>query len=386
MPSETTIPGLKNKFKQIFGTTPVLIRAPGRINLIGEHTDYNDGFVLPAAIDKQMIFGVQANQRDAHHFVSNDLDENLKIPVHEICPAKKQWANYLIGVIAQLNKRGIDIPGVDCLFGGNIPIGAGLSSSAAMEIGFVIGLNALLGLGLSRLEMVQIAQKAEHEYAGVKCGIMDQFACQYGEKDKVIRLDCRSLKYDVFPLDLACHDIILCDTGVSHSLSSSAYNRRRQECRLGVEILRKYDADVLSLRDVSKKLLLAHKEALDPLVYKRCSYVVDENQRLLDACIALERGDVEQVGTLMYQTHEGLKNQYEVSCRELDLLVEIAGREKVTGARMMGGGFGGCTINLVKKDHSKYFIQEAVKVYKSQTGIDLKTYKVSVGKGAGIIG
>lgn len=376
---------LKDKFTFLFGSEPLLISAPGRINLIGEHTDYNNGFVLPAAINKHIVFAIRANNLNVHRFVANDLNENLEVAINDINPKENQWVNYLLGVIAQMNKKGLKIPGVDCLFGGDIPLGAGLSSSAALETGFAYALNKVFNLGLRRLEMVKMSQMAEHEYAGVKCGIMDQFVSMHGENNKVIRLDCRSLEYELFPLELPDHDIILCNTQVSHSLASSEYNNRRKECEKGVKLLKKYDPKVESLRDVTKDLLFAHKEEFDPVVFKRCKFVVEEIQRLLDACTALEKGNLKLLGELMYQTHAGLRDEYEVSCKELDILVDIAKERGVIGSRMMGGGFGGCTINIISKSETDSFIKAAEEKYKSETGIDLKTYKVSIEKGTSII-
>ena len=376
---------LKDKFTFLFGSTPLLISAPGRINLIGEHTDYNNGFVLPAAINKQIVFAISPNNLDVHRFIANDLDENSEIPINDISPNATPWVNYLLGVIAQMNKKGLKIPGVDCLFGGDIPLGAGLSSSAALETGFAYALNTLFNLGFSRREMVKISQMAEHEYAGVNCGIMDQFISMHGENNKVIRLDCRSLEYQLYPLELPEHDILLCNSRVGHLLASSEYNKRRKECETGVELLKKYDANVKSLRDVTKDVLFARKNEFDPVVFKRCKFVVEEIQRVLDACSALENKDLKEFGKLMYQTHTGLRDEYEVSCRELDILVDIAKESDVVGARMMGGGFGGCTINIISKEDTDLFIKTAEETYRSQTNIELKTYSVSIEKGTTVI-
>lgn len=365
----------------LFNGKPLLIRAPGRINLIGEHTDYNNGYVLPAAIDKHILFAVRPNNRAVYRFVANDLNDKLELNQIGIQPHQKRWANYLLGVIAQLNQNGIQIPGVDCVFGGDVPLGAGLSSSAALETGFVFALNELFNLSLDRREMVMLSQKAEHEYAGVKCGIMDQFASLYGEKNRAIQLDCRSLEYKTFPLELPAHDIILCDTGVKHSLASSEYNDRRQECERGVSLLKTYNPQVESLRDISKAELFAHQAEFDPVIFKRCRFVVEENQRVLDACAALESKQLKIFGDMMYRTHAGLRDEYQVSCEELDLLVEIAREGGVIGSRMMGGGFGGCTINIVEKTAANAFIETAAEGYKTKTGMDLKTYTVSIEAG-----
>ncbi len=377
---------IKKRFEALFSSEPVLISAPGRINLIGEHTDYNDGYVLPAAINKRIIFAVAPNSEGKHKFYSNDLNESIELPANQIQTCDKQWANYLLGVIAQFQKAGKEIDGINCVFGGDIPLGAGLSSSAALETGFAFALNHIFNFDFERLEMVKMSQMAEHEYAGVKCGIMDQFASMFGAENKVIQLDCRSLEYKHFPLELKNYDILLCDTQVKHSLASSEYNTRREECETGVEILSKHNASIKSLRDVKIEFLNEHKDEFDPIVFKRCKYVVEENQRLLDACDALSDGNVEIFGKLMYETHAGLSEEYEVSCSELDVLVEIA-RESgyVLGSRMMGGGFGGCTINLVQKDKVEEFILKATDIYKEKTNKKLKVYKVSIENGTSII-
>jgi galactokinase len=377
---------IKSKFETIFLTDPLIVVAPGRINLIGEHTDYNEGFVLPASIDKHIVFAVGRNDENKFRFVANDLNDDIELPVDNIKPVKKQWVNYLLGVIAQLSKMGKKITGVDCVFGGNIPLGAGLSSSAALETGFAFALNKVFNLGLTKIELVKLSQKAEHEYAGVMCGIMDQFASVFGQKDKVIRLDCRSLEYELFPLKLDKFKIILCDTHVKHTLASSEYNTRRKECEEGVTLLKDIYPEIKSLRDVSLEILNKHKVDFDPVVYRRCRFVVEENTRLLEACTSLAKNNLKHFGELMYQTHNGLKNDYEVSCRELDILVDIAKESgMVLGARMMGGGFGGCTINIVEIDKTQRFIDRISKEYKTKTDIDMPVYQVSIEEGTNIL-
>jgi galactokinase len=278
------------------------------------------------------------------------------------------------------------VGGVDCVFGGDIPLGAGLSSSAALETGFAFALNEIFGLNLSKIEIVKLSQMAEHEYAGVKCGIMDQFASVFSETDKVIKLDCRSLEYQYFPIKLNDYSIILCDTQVKHTLASSEYNTRRHECESGVEILKKYDSKIQSLRDASPELLYKHKSEFTPVVYNRCKYVVEEIKRVTDACDALTKGEINKVGKLMYETHFGLRDEYEVSCRELDVLVDIAQKSGVViGARVMGGGFGGCTINIVQKSNVEKFMDLVKTEYKKQTEKDLIIYNVSVKQGTSIL-
>jgi galactokinase len=377
---------IKHKFTEVFKCEPLMISAPGRINIIGEHTDYNMGFVLPAAIDKHIVFAIAKNGSDVHRFYSYDLKDEIDIPISSIEKTEKHWANYLVGVIAQIKKMGKTFGGIDCVFGGNIPLGAGLSSSAALETGFAFALNEIFNLGISKIDLVKLSQMAEHEYAGVKCGIMDQFASVFSEQDKVIKLDCRSLEYHLFPFKLDDYSIILCDTQVKHSLASSEYNTRRHECESGVEILRKYNTKIQSLRDVTPELLYTHKDEFSPVVYKRCKFVVEEIQRVTDACNALLKGEIIKVGELMYKTHYGLRDEYEVSCKELDILVNIAEKSGVViGSRVMGGGFGGCTINIVQKTKVGSFIELAKAGYKKQTGLDLEVYNVSIKKGTGIL-
>ena len=377
---------IEKKFKELYSKKPMLVRSPGRINLIGEHTDYNDGFVFPAAIDKEVIFAVSANNQNKFRFYAYDLDEHFEMKVEDLKISDLQWANYLLGVAAQFKKDGYKIKGVDCVFGGDIPLGAGLSSSAAIENGFGFALNEIFDFGESRMKMILKSQMAEHEYAGVMCGIMDQFASMNGKKDHALKLDCRSLDYEYANIDLKDYNILLCDTRVKHELASSEYNTRRKECETGVKILQKYDKTIKALRDVSPELLEEHQQEFDPVVYKRCVYVVKENLRVEKAFEALKHNDLELFGELMYQSHEGLRDEYEVSCKELDLLNSIARRsDDVVGARMMGGGFGGCTINIVKKDKTEIFCEEIEKEYLDKTGTQLKIYKVKIADGTGLI-
>jgi galactokinase len=377
---------IEKKFKELYGSDPLLVRSPGRINLIGEHTDYNDGFVFPAAIDKEVHFAVAGNDLNKFRFYANDLKESFELDVDDLKVTDIRWANYLLGVAAQFKKAGHFTKGVDCVFGGDIPLGAGLSSSAAIENGFGFALNEIFGFGESRMEMILKSQKAEHEYAGVMCGIMDQFASMNGKKDHALKLDCRSLDYEYANIDLADYDILLCDTRVKHELASSEYNNRRLECETGVKILQKYDNKIKALRDVSLNLLEDHKDEFDPVVFKRCAYVVKENLRVENAFEALNQHDLKKFGNLMYQSHEGLRDEYEVSCKELDLLFDIARISgDVVGSRMMGGGFGGCTINIVKKDRTESFSKDIKKEYLKKTETVLKIYKVKIVDGTGLI-
>lgn len=379
---------LSETFETKFGKKPQLVvRAPGRINLIGEHTDYNNGFVLPAAIDKAIVFAVAKSGTNTFQFYAVDLDDEFIFGSNDLrVNEEKRWANYLIGVIAQFEKEGYVVPPLQIVFGGNIPLGAGLSSSAAVECGLAYAINALLGFQLSKVELAHMAQKAEHEFAGVQCGIMDQFASLMGAKEHVIRLDCQTLEYEHFPFPMDRYQIVLCDTQVKHSLASSEYNTRRRECEEGVSLLASYYPDVKSLRDVNIAMLEKHKKEMDPIVFDRCQYVVNENIRVLEGCKDLAAGNLEAFGKKMYASHEGLSNRYVVSCSELDFLVEqTQDKPYVLGARMMGGGFGGCTINLVKVQDIQQFELEMKEAYKRQFNVDLITYKVAIEDGVGLL-
>lgn len=374
---------LSEKFREKFNAQPVLYQAPGRINLIGEHTDYNDGFVLPAAIDKAIYFAVGKNEKNTLRLYSIDYDESFEIALNNLHKSDKHWANYLIGVAVQFQKRGLQPGGIDCVFGGDIPSGAGLSSSAALECGFALCLNDQFSFGIDRSELILMAQKAEHEFAGVMCGIMDQFASTFGQDGHVMKLDCRSLDYEYYPLTNEMVDIILCDTKVKHTLASSEYNIRRSECEKGVEILKEKYPQVKALRDATPDMLETVKAEMEDNVYQRCHYVIHELVRVENACQALLKNDFNTFGRLMYETHEGLSKEYLVSCKELDILVDMARKDnKVLGARMMGGGFGGCTINLIEKGGAGKFIDTVIEEYPKLTGIDPEIYRVQISNGA----
>ncbi len=368
-------------------TDKVVVRSPGRINLIGEHTDYNEGFVLPAAINLGICFVVAPRNDREFHFVAADMmEEEFECTLQTLNKSSKSWPNYLLGVIEQMVKAGHDLHGCNVVFGGDIPIGAGLSSSAAVEAGFAFALNTIFSLGLTPVELVHIAQKAEREFVGVQCGIMDQFINIFSKEKKVLRLDCRTLEYEYFPFEYDHVCFVLCDTGVSRQLAASQYNTRRSQCEGGVAFLQKYDATIKSLRDVTMELLEQYKNVFDPLLYKRCEYVVRENARVLSACEALLSHDLHAFGRLMFQSHAGLRDGYEVSCRELDLLVDIASTVPgVIGARMMGAGFGGCTLNLVGKRHCEEFTQIICSEYKKATNRDMQTYVVQIQAGTAFV-
>ena len=375
-----------NKFNELFEGEPLLVRSPGRVNLIGEHTDYNDGFVLPAGIEKEVVFAIRKNNSNVCRVYAADLDESFDFEVNRLEKSDKGWPNYLMGVVQQFQKRGKEIGGIDCVFGGDIPLGAGLSSSAAIECAMAYSLNELFDHGVNKFDLVKIGQRAENEFVGVQCGIMDQFASMFSQANKVIRLDCRTLEYEYFDFQMTDYKIVLCDTQVKHSLASSEYNNRRQECENGVAILKKHYPEVKALRDATLEMINARKAELGEIIYKRSKYVIEENQRVTDACEALQRNDFETFGKKMFLSHKGLSEEYEVSCKELDFLVEKARTDpNVLGARMMGGGFGGCTINLVKKDFVDEFVTKMEKAYKDELGLELKVYVDSISGGTSVV-
>jgi galactokinase len=378
---------IRNRFKELFNAEPLLVRSPGRINLIGEHTDYNDGFVMPAAIDKEIVFAIGHSTSADSQVYALDFDQHISIDVKNPAKVNKPgWANYLLGVLFQIQQHGYSVSSFNCVFGGNIPTGAGLSSSAALECGFGFALSELFGFDIPRLNIVTMAQWAEHNYVGVKCGIMDQYASVMGREGNVILLDCRSLKHRYAPIDLDDHIIILCDTKVKHALVDSEYNTRRQECEEGVRILKKHYPQIQSLRDASLAMIKEHKDELKGKIYDRCLYVVSEIERVQNATRDLEANNLKAFGEKMYETHEGLSKLYQVSCAELDFLVEEAKKTgKVLGARMMGGGFGGCTINILKETDADEVISILTKAYKQKYNIDMPSYRVKIKDGTSLL-
>ncbi len=378
---------LTSTFRGTFGETPTLIQSPGRVNLIGEHTDYNQGFVLPAAIDKAIYLAVGPRTDQKLHFVSADLNSTYQGSLTAITHSSKGWANYLLGVIDQIQKETTLPGGLNVVFGGTIPIGAGLSSSAALENGVAMSLNHLYNLGMEPVPMALLAQRAENQFVGVQCGIMDMFASMMGRVGQVIKLDCRSLDYAYAPMTMDGFRIVLCDSRVKHSLASTEYNTRRLECEAGVAIVRAALGDeIQSLRDVTIDMLNTYVRDQEPLLYRRCAYVVLENQRLLNGVADLEAGNIEAFGQRMYETHEGLSRWYEVSCPELDILEDIArAHPGVLGARMMGGGFGGCTINLVREDALADFEQVVKQKYAERTGKQTLLHECRIEAGTHVI-
>ncbi len=375
---------IRQKFSALFNqTADIIVRAPGRINLIGEHTDYNDGFVLPAAIDKAIYFAASKRDDRKISLFAYDLDEAYEFSLDNVNKSDKGWANFLVGMVAEMTRTSDKLTkGFNVVFGGDVPLGAGLSSSAAVESGIGFAINQLYGFELSSIDLALTAQQAEHNFAGVNCGIMDMFASIHGKEKSVIRLDCRDLSYEYFPFNTSEYAIILCNTGVKHNLGDTEYNKRRAECEEGISILQSAFPQVESLRDVSMAMLRSQTDKLPQIVYNRCKYVVEEINRVETACNDLLNNDFISFGEKMYETHEGLSELYEVSCPELDFLVEqTIDNEAVAGARMMGGGFGGCTINLVKNEAVDEFLAEISKAYEAEFGQKLVSYKVAITNG-----
>ncbi len=344
---------VSNRFEELFNKKPLLVSSPGRVNLIGEHTDYNEGFVLPGAVDKKMYVAIAANHTNTINAFANEYNKSFSFSLADIKAEKSEgWTAYLLGVVFYLQEMGCAVEGVDVLIDGDVPVGAGMSSSAALCCAFGFALNELFGFGLDRMQLAYIGQKTEHSFAGVKVGIMDQFASLHGKKDHVMKLDCRSMQFEYIPFKFPDYKIVMVNSMVKHSLADTEYNVRRQQCEEGVGIIKQHSKkDINSLRDITLQDLELNRDKLSELVYKRCLYVISENHRVLEGCTLLENGDLKGFGKLMYKTQEGLSKLYEVSCEELDFLAEQAHNfEGVTGTRMMGGGFGGCTINLIKND------------------------------------
>lgn len=384
---DATYQSVRDIFFSKFHQEPLLVRSPGRINLIGEHTDYNDGFVMPAAIDKEIIFAIAPGNATTSKIFSVDYQELLEVDLNSPQPIKSPaWANYLLGVAHQFVDRGV-LPGaINCVFKGHIPGGAGLSSSAAVEGGFAFALMTLLNQNFSRVELAKIGQWAEHNYAGVQCGIMDQFANMLGKEDHLILLDCRSLEYEFIPLQLQDYSIVLINSGVKHSLASSQYNVRRQECEEGVRLLQKNGHEVKSLRDVTLKMLNDSRNQIQQPVFNRCRYVVEENNRVMEAATHLRNNNLKTFGEKLFESHQGLSKFYEVSCEETDYLVSLVqDHEGVIGARMMGGGFGGCTINLIHRDAINMVLSKVSENYYKRFKMEAETYHVEIKGGTNII-
>ena len=374
---------VKAVFTEKFGKEPLLIASPGRINLIGEHTDYNEGFVFPAGIDKVIVSAFSESDDGRTHIYSIDMEEEISIDLSEIEKQKSgDWKNYIFGVISELRKKEAELKNFNLVFGGNIPNGAGLSSSAALENSFTFGLNELFQLGLDKQEMVYVSMYAEHHFAGVQCGIMDQFASMNGRKDHAIFLDCRDLSNELVPIRLKDHQLIIINTNVKHSLAGSEYNKRRSECNEGVKILQKKYPGIWSLRDADLTQLESVKDRMNDTVYRRSRYVIEENTRVLRAKEAIRNNNWQEFGKLLYASHEGLSKLYEVSCESLDYPVEIARSEPaVLGSRLMGGGFGGCTISLVENNGVPAYIEKVQKAYKDKFNREATVIPIRIADG-----
>lgn len=369
---------LRTAFIERFSSNPVFYASAGRINLIGEHTDYNGGFVFPGAIDKYIMTAININGTDKVRLYSVDMNQYTEFGLREEDKPAEQWACYVFGVCREVIKRGFEVKGFDAVFAGNVPLGAGLSSSAALESCFAYALNDLFNDNkISIFELALIGQSTEHNYCGVNCGIMDQFASVFGKKDCLMRLDCRSLEFKYFPFKPVGYKLVLVNSQVKHELVDSPYNKRRESCERVAKTL-----GVETLRDADMSMLEAAKDQISDEDYKRAMYVIGEKQRVLDVCEALEKGDYETVGQRMYETHQGLSKDYEVSCEELDFLNDVAKECGVTGSRIMGGGFGGCTINLVKEELYDTFVQTAKTKFNEKYGIEPIIIDVVISDGA----
>ena len=373
---------ISEKFRTLFGHDGDFFASAGRINLIGEHTDYNGGYVFPGAIDKGIMAEIELNGSDRVHAYSLDLDEYVEFGLKEEDVPSQSWARYIFGVCREIIKRGGQIGGFNTVFAGDVPLGAGMSSSAALESTFAFALNFLYDLGIDKFELARIGQATEHNYCGVNCGIIDQFASIFGRKGNLMRLDCKTMEYKYYPFDPKGYRLVLLDSVVKHELASSAYNKRRESCERAAAAIRHNHPEVEFLRDARKEWLEEVRTVISEEDYRRAEYVIGEVQRVLDVCDALERGDYETVGKKMYETHYGMSRLYEVSCEELDFLNDIAKECGVTGSRVMGGGFGGCTINLVKNELHDEFIARAIEAFKEKFGHEPKVYDVVISDGA----
>ena len=375
---------LSTKFRNF--RSMVSVSSPGRINLIGEHTDYNEGFVMPTAIDQKIEFEFRKNDSDSDcHIFSETYDSYVEFDLDQIKPTEVSWANYLLGVINEIQLLGKRFTGFDCIIKSNLPIGAGISSSAALECGFASGINELFDLGLSKMDIVKLSQAAENNFVGSNCGIMDQYASVLSKKDHLILLDCRSLEATYIPADFKDCKVLLLNTRVEHNLAQGEYNNRRKECEDAVNHIQKKHHEVKALRDVNEELLKEFKDELPSSTFARAAYVIEENLRVQRAAEAIKQGRLKDFGSLMYQSHQGLQHQYEVSCPELDFLVDYTRNKPfVYGARMMGGGFGGCTINLIEASDAETFISEVLEAYEQQFGIRGEAIIVSPSQGTQI--
>ena len=380
--SATLINNVKNTFIRTFKTDPLLIFSPGRINIIGEHTDYNKGFVFPAAINKGIVAAIQKSELDFSTAYALDLNGKIEFNLDKLKPLKEgRWENYVYGVVHEIQNKNKLIGNFNLVFKGNIPSGAGMSSSAALENSIVFGLNELFDLELSKHDMILISQKAEHNFVGVKCGIMDQYASMFGLKNHALLLDCRTIESQPYEIDFKDYQLMLINTNVKHSLSDTEYNDRRFACKSISKLL-----SVKALRDATEADLEKIIDKVTPANYQKALYVIQENSRTLKAAKAIEYGDLETLGSLIYQSHNGLSNQYKVSCHELDFLVDQAkANPNILGARMMGGGFGGCTINLIAKTQAEAFAEKVSKAYHREFNKTCSVYFIEISEGTHLV-
>ncbi|WP_456313792.1 galactokinase [Pseudomonas shirazensis] len=374
-------------FEKSFGSKPQkVVLSPGRINIIGEHVDYNDGYVLPAAIDKVIVFAFEKNNTSKSKVIAIDLNEEFEVDLtKEIKLSDVVWTNYILGVIKQLQDNGFSFEGFNCVFSSNIPVGSGLSSSAALECGMLFGIKELFNLTINKVDIALMGQKAEH-WVGINCGIMDQFSSVHGLENKVIKLDCNTLEFEYHDANFQDYSLILFDSNVKHSLFTSEYNTRRIECEEGLSIIKNHFPEIKSFRDCTEEQILSLKGEMNETVFKRVHFVVKEINRVTKACEALDSGNIELLGQLLFETHDGLSKEYAVSCAELDMLVDTAKDDPaVIGSRLMGGGFGGCTINLIKKGHENEVKSKFSNLYLDIFGIELKFYDVKIANGTTLL-
>ncbi len=378
----TLIKNIEATYRSLFKEAPILINSPGRINIIGEHTDYNDGFVLPAAIDKGIVAAMGKSESDFCSVLAYDYNEKHEFLTDDIQPIPNgNWKNYVIGVVAEIQKKGIKVPSFNLVFGGDIPNGAGLSSSAALENSVVFGLNELFNLGLKKEDMILISQKAEHNYVGVRCGIMDQYSSMFGRENHALLLDCQTQIAKPIQIDFQGYELVLINTNVSHKLVDAEYNNRRAVCEKVASLL-----DIKSLREATHKLLNTVKNKLSEEDYQKALYVIEENDRVLKAAKMIEQNDLEALGNLLFEAHQGVRYQFKVSCKELDFLVDKAKENpNVIGARMMGGGFGGCTINIVRKEAVKDYTETVSKAYLEKFNKACPVYFIKLSEGTHLI-
>ncbi|WP_166921508.1 galactokinase [Flavobacterium poyangense] len=370
-------------FEKSFDSAPQkTVLSPGRINIIGEHIDYNDGYVLPAAIDKVICFTLAKNNTKKAKIIALDLNEEFEVDLtQEIQLSEVVWTNYILGVLKQLQDNGYSFEGFNCVFSSTIPVGSGLSSSAALECGMIFGIAALFDLTIKKVDISLMGQKAEH-WVGINCGIMDQFSSVHGIENKVIKLDCNTLEFEYHEANFKDYSLILMDSNVKHSLFTSEYNTRRMECEEGLAIIKSHFPEIKSFKECSEQQLLSIQDKLNPTIFKRVHFVVKEINRVLKACEALDNGNIELLGSLLFETHYGLSQEYEVSCAELDMLVTTAkADDSIIGSRLMGGGFGGCTLNLIKKGHENEVKNKFSNLYLNTFGIELKFYDVKISNG-----